>query len=143
MKKLFGLVIERKEINKKLNYDEIFGKEFHPYNLIHQISEIEEGLWNHGYGRMQSMCASIRDRFQFLMTLSGCLRCESMYKTDLSDLCDLVYHQKSERSPYQILIMRTGEGKTVHDKNIFGRLLRHVDVRRCAFGALGLWLLSR
>ena len=89
------------------------------------------------------MHASIRDRFQFLMTLSGCLRSEPMYKADLSDLCDLVYHQKSERSLYQILIMRISEGKTVHDKNIFGRVMRHVDVRRCTFGALGLWLLAR
>ena len=98
--------------------------------MIHVISQIEECLWSYKYGRNQSMCASIRDRFQFLMTLSGCLRSESMLKADLSDLCDLVYHQKSERSPYQILIMRIGEGKTVHDKTFFGRLLRHVDVRR-------------
>ena len=59
------------------------------------------------------MCASIRDIFQLLMTLSNCLRSESIYKADLSDLCDLVYHQKSERSPYQILIMRISEDKTV------------------------------
>ena len=70
------------------------------------------------------MRASIRDRFQFLMTLSSCLRSKPMYKADLSDLCDLVYHQKSERSLYQILIMRIGEGKTVHDKNIFERVMR-------------------
>ena len=91
MKKLFGIVIGRKERNKKLNYDERFGKEFHPYKLIHQISEIEEGLWNHGYGRMQSMCASIRDRFQFLMTLSDCLRSESLYKAALCDKMDIMY----------------------------------------------------
>ena len=59
MKKLFGIVIGRKEINKKLNYDERFGKEFHPYKLIRQILEIEEALWNHGYGRIQSMCFSV------------------------------------------------------------------------------------
>ena len=77
------------------------------------------------------------------MTLSGYLRSESIYKADLSDLCDLVCHQKSVRSPYQILIMKVGEGKTVHEKHIFGRLMRHVDVRRYAFSALDLWLLAR
>ena len=102
MKKLFGIVIGRKVRNKKLNYDERFGKEFHPYKLIHQISGIEEGLWNHGYERMQSGCASVRDRFQFSMKLPGCLRSESLYKADLYDLMDVMYHQKSERSPYQI-----------------------------------------
>ena len=72
--------------------------------MIHLISQIEEGLWSHKYGRNESMCSSIRNRFQFLMTLSGCLRSESMYKANLSDLCDLVYHQKSVRFLYQILI---------------------------------------
>ena len=59
------------------------------------------------------MCSSIRDRFQFLMTLSGCLRSDSLYKADLCDLCDLVYHQNAKRSVYQILILRIGEAKTI------------------------------
>ena len=33
--------------------------------------------------------------------------------------------------------------KTVKDKNNFDRIMRHVDVRTCAFGALGLWFLAR
>ena len=48
-------------------------------------------------------------------------------------------NQKLEPSPYQNLIMRIGERKTLKDKNNVGRIMRHVDVRRCAFGALGLW----
>ena len=39
--------------------------------------------------------------------------------------------------------MRIGEGKTVKDKNNVVRIMRHVDIRRCAFGALGLWFLAR
>ena len=39
--------------------------------------------------------------------------------------------------------MRIGEGKTVKDKNNDVRIMRHVDIRRCAFGALGLWFLAR
>ena len=78
-----------------------------------------------------------------LITLSPCLRSEYVYKAYLSDFCDLVYHQKLEQYVYQILILRIGEGKTVNGKNIFGKVMRHVDVRRCAFSALGLWLLCR
>ena len=74
------------------------------------------------------------------MTLSSCLRNESIYKTDL---CILVYHSKSERSPYQILIMRIGNGKTVHNENMFGRVVLHVDVRQYPVELCGLWLLAR
>ena len=51
MKKLFVIVIGRKERNKKINFDERFDREFHPYEMIHLISQIEEGLWSHKYGR--------------------------------------------------------------------------------------------
>ena len=143
MKKLFTIVSGRKERLKKINCDERFDNEFHPYKMIDQIADIEAGFWNYKFGRIQSMCSSIRDRFQFLMTLSGCLRSDSLYKADLCDLCDLVYHQNAERSVYQILILRIGEAKTIKDNAHFGRVLRHVDVTKCAFGALGLWLLAR
>lgn len=80
------------------------------------------------------------------MILSDCLRSDSIFKADscdLYDLCDFCYHQRSKQSAYQILIMRIVEDKTVHDKNIFVRVMRHADVRRCAMGTLDLWLLDR
>ena len=74
------------------------------------------------------------------MEISSCLRSESINKVDL---CYLIYHQRAERSTYQILIMKIGEDKPIHDKNIFGRLMRNFDIRICAIGVLGLWLLAR
>ena len=44
MKKLFTIVNGRKERDNKLNYDEIFDREIHPYKMIHVISQIEECL---------------------------------------------------------------------------------------------------
>ena len=66
--KIFSIVNGRKERNKKLNYDERFDRKMHPYKMVHVISQMEESLWSHKYGRNQSMCASIRNRFQFLMS---------------------------------------------------------------------------
>ena len=71
------------------------------------------------------------------MTLSGCLRSNSLYLAGLCDLCDIIYNQHAKRSTYQILIMRIGESKTIIDNAHFGRVMRHVDVTKCAFGALG------
>ena len=63
MKKLFAIVTGRKERLKKINFDERFDKEFHPYKMIHQITNIEFGFWNYKSEKKQSLCSSIRDRF--------------------------------------------------------------------------------
>ena len=86
------------------------------------------------------MYCSIRDRSQFLINLSDCLRSKWIYKTDL---CGLVYYYRPKRSTYEILIMTVGEGKIFPGTSIFGRVMWHVDIRRCAIGILGLWLLAR
>ena len=51
MKKLFVIFIGRTERNKKITFDESFDRAFRPYKIINQRSIIEEGLWNHKYGR--------------------------------------------------------------------------------------------
>ena len=39
--------------------------------------------------------------------------------------------------------MRIGEGKINKNKNIFGMVMRHVDIRSYTISSLGLWLLAR
>ena len=68
---------------------------------------------------------------------------ESIYKADLSDLCDLKFHAKLENDKYHILIMRIGASKTVKDKHFFCKTLRHQDAQLCSIGILGLYLLGR
>jgi len=57
--------------------------------------------------------SSLRDRFQFLMSLCGVLRSESLFKADLSDLMDIKLESQltKEPFPYHVLILRIGEGK--------------------------------
>ena len=52
MKKLFTIVSGRKERLKKINCDERFDNEFHPYKMIDRIADIEEGFWNYKFGRI-------------------------------------------------------------------------------------------
>ena len=85
----------------------------------------------------------MRDRFQFLMTLAGVMRSDSLLKSDLCDLCDFTFKQGGELSPYHIMILRDGAGKTVQDKTQFGKVMRHRLPELCPIGALGLWLLAR
>ena len=50
--------------------------------------------------------SSMRDPFQFLTTLGSISRSESLYKADLSDICNFMLKQRREIYPYHILIMR-------------------------------------
>ena len=85
--------------------------------------------------------SSMRDRFQFLMTLRSILKSESLYKVDLSDICDFIFKQCREIDPYHILIMRIGFEKTINgDHAIYARGMRHSDVKLYPIGALGIWV---
>ena len=77
------------------------------------------------------------------MTLSAVMRSDSVYKADLCDLCDFTFTQPGEHSPYHILILRDGAGKSVKDKPQFGKVMRHRLPELCPIGALGLYLLAR
>ena len=87
--------------------------------------------------------AALRDRFQFLMTLSSVMRSDSIYKADLCDLCDFSFLQPGEHSPYHVMILRDGGGKTCKVKPQFGKVMRHRVAELCPIGALGLYLMAR
>ena len=77
------------------------------------------------------------------MTLSAVMRSDSIYKADLCDLCDFSFTQPGEHSPYHVMILRDGLGKSVKDKPQFGKVMRHRVAELCPIGALGLYLLAR
>ena len=110
--------------------------------MYHFIYLILYNVQIHNHKRIYGT-AALRDRFQFLMTLSAVMRSDSIYKADLCDLCDFSFKQGGEHSPYHILILRDGGGKSVQDKTQFGKVMRHRYPELCPIGALGLWLLAR
>jgi hypothetical protein len=69
------------------------------------------------------------------MTSNGSLRGESLIKSDLSDLCDMVVEGNSLDKAH-IFVMRITSGKTNGLKTLYGRSMRHKDV---TLVALGLW----
>ena len=100
-------------------------------------------LWDYKSHTPKYGAASLRDRFHFLFTLGAVMRSDSLYRADLSDLCDFSFKQTRERDPYHVVVLRVGSGKTVKDKAHFGKVMRHKDVTKCAVGALGFWLMAR
>ena len=47
--------------------------------------------------------SALRDRLQFLISLSVAMKCDSEKKTDMCDLCDFIFHQPGEHDPYHVL----------------------------------------
>jgi hypothetical protein len=143
MKQLLLLVTERRERVSKALFKERVTADFDPFWMAAEVSNIEDFMWKYSCRTASFSASSMRDRFQYLFSLNGVLRMESLYLADLSDLCDFIFHQKEERDPYMCLILRIGTGKTSSRRTIFGRAMRHVDPRLCPKGGLGFYLLLR
>ena len=77
-----------------------------------------------------------------LMSHNAILRGESLFLSNLSDLC-MVNHKEDISNEVEILILRIATGKTNNLKTLFGRCMRHVKVEMCPIGGLGFYLLMR
>ena len=134
---LFNKIKSRRETNRKVLFKERLEGYFLAFKMAELIPAIEDHMWKSNNSTPLFGLGSLRDRFQFLITLGGVTRSESIYKADLSDLCDLKFHADREKDAYHILIMRIGACKTIKDKLIFCKSLRHQDARLCSIGTLG------
>ena len=111
--------------------------------MLIEIPKIETYLWMSKSNTKVYGLTSLRNRFHYLYTLQAVMRSESLFKTDMADLCDFKFLQKRESAPYHIIVNRIGRGKTVKEKAHFGKVMQHKDVLRCSIGALGLMFLGR
>ena len=127
----------------KALYKERITSDFQPFRIAGELALIEKYMWENSYRTASFSASSMRDMFQYLFSLNGLLRMQSLYLEDLSDLCDFIFHQKLERDPYQCLILRVGTGKANQRRTIFGTEMRHVDARLCPMGALAFYLHNR
>ena len=113
------------------------GGEFTPYKMISEVNEIEDFMWNYHYQIDVFGATSLRGQYQFLLTLSGVLRSESLYRGDLSDLCGFKFKQRLEPNEYHIGIQRVNQGKASKEKVIYGREIWNRDPELCSIGHLG------
>ena len=145
LKQIIKEVKTRKNAVTKALFKERIDGEYDPFKMIGEVPKIEKYLWEYNNMTPSFGASSLRDRFQFLMSLCGVLRSESLFKADLSDLMDIKLESQltKEPSPYHVLILRIGEGKQNSDKSIYGRCIRHRDPRLCGVGALAMYLFLR
>jgi len=136
----------RKASIAKANYAEKVTSEFAPYGIVEHYGSIERNFYFDSSSAMNSRCVvtRLRHRYCLLHLTSGILRCESLYRAELSDFIginipnrDMDIHQ-----PY-IMVNQCATGKTNKGRVLYGRATRHKDVRLCCIGALSMYLMLR
>ena len=86
MMKLLPLVIERRERFSKALFKEITTEKFAPFRMAGEVANIEKCMWEYSCKTASFSASSMHDQFQYLFTLNGVLRVESLHLADLSDL---------------------------------------------------------
>jgi hypothetical protein len=111
LKNLHKYVKNRKETVRRANYMEKLDHAFAPYQAIEDFPKIEEALWEKGAGNYRTAYAYLRHRFCLLYSTTAILRCESLYKAELSDLLGLSYKQETDVHAFFMMIMQISTGK--------------------------------
>lgn len=108
---LFKHIKARKpRINRK-QYNEKLQTPFSPYSCVEDVTHIESELWNLGQdGNQKIGYASIRNRFVFLFTLSGILRCESVYRAEWCHMFNVIISPPSDPHDMNVMFLQMEDG---------------------------------
>ena len=142
---MYKHVQERAPIVKKATYEEKVNGAFAPYTIVEKYDAIEDALWADSKTvGCRNIGAGLRNRYALLHLTSGILRCESLYRAELSDFLGITLNQsETDIHPPYIMINQIPLGKTNHGRVLYGRATRHRDVKLCCVGALSFYLTYR
>ena len=108
---LHKLVKQRRNCVRKATYAEKLEAEFAPYAAVDKLDKLEYEFWDRGRGSQRSAGTLLRHRYCMLHTTSGILRCESIYRAELSDFLDLTLKKKEDPHPLTLMITQLPTGK--------------------------------
>lgn len=131
---------------KRATYQEKVTAGFAPYTIVEKYPDIEQALWNDSAkasGPRQVAC-QLRHRYCSQHTASGILRSESLHRAEFSDFI-MIRAPKTEMDVHHpdIMVNQIAIGKTNHGRLLYGRAMRHRDVKLCAVGALSFYMMYR
>jgi Centromere DNA-binding protein complex CBF3 subunit, domain 2 len=131
---------------KKATYQEKVDASFSPYSIVQHYPDIEEELWRDAMNAVghRQICCQLRHRYCAQHTASGILRAESLYRAEISDFMFISPPMtETDVHTVEIMINQVSQGKTNHGRLLYGRAIRHRDVRLCAVGSLAIYLMYR
>ena len=106
---LHNLVKIRRPAADKRNFKEKFDTDFAPYEIAEEFPKIEATTWSKCKCK-QSTVAWMRHHFCLLFSTNGILRCESLFRADLSDFVGLWTKLVTDVHPIYILILQIAQG---------------------------------
>ena len=109
LRNIHNLVKIRRPAADKRNFKEKFDSEFAPYEIAEEFPTIESMIWSKCKCN-RSAAAWMRHRFCLLFSTNGILRCESLFRADLSDFVGLWWKSYTDVHPIYILILQIAQG---------------------------------
>ena len=111
LENLHKLVKQRRQSVRKATYAEKLEAEFAPYAAVDKLDKLEHELWDRG--RVSHRSAFwLRHRYCLLHTTSGILRCESIYRAELSNFFGFNATKKEGPHPVTLMITQLPAGKS-------------------------------
>jgi hypothetical protein len=113
-------------------YQEKINSVFSLYLVVEWYPDIEEAFWDDSMKTKnnRSISSGLCHRFCVTMTTSGILQFESIYHTELSNLCGLyILSKETDVHPMFSMVMQISQaGKTNHGCVLYGRATQHKDI---------------
>jgi hypothetical protein len=110
-KKIFDNVKRRKAAVRKKNFAEKVSHEFAPYLAVERYPDMERDMWERGESGQRFAFSWLRNRMCLLFTTSAILRCESLFKAELSDFLSIRFKAPKDVHPMHAVVMQIMKGK--------------------------------
>ena len=95
-------------------YKEKMDHSFSFFKAHGEVKKLEDAMFLRGVGNgLRAAYASMRNRFVFLYSKTGVLRCESIYKAELSDISHVKSKAPKDVHQWTALIMQISQGMSI------------------------------
>ena len=115
VKKIFDNVKKRKAAVRAQNFAEKVSHEFAPYLAVERYPDIEKEMWDRGETGQRFAFSWMRNRMCLLFTTSAILRCESLFRAELSDFLSLRFKAPKDVHPMHAIVMQIMKGESLID----------------------------
>jgi hypothetical protein len=112
-KKIFDNVKKRKAAVRRANYSEKVSHEFAPYLAVERYPDMEKHMWGKGDGSQRFAFSWLRNRMCLLFSTSAILRCESLFRAELSDFVSIKFKAPKDVHAMHAVIMQIMKGESL------------------------------
>jgi hypothetical protein len=110
-KRIYDNVKRRKASVRSNNFSEKLSHEFAPYLAVERYPDMEKDMWERSSSGNRFAFAWLRNRMCLLFTTSAILRCESLFRAELSDFVSIKFKAPKDVHQMHAVVMQIMKGK--------------------------------